>query len=87
MDSVSQSSQSFKRADLVLFAVQVVLIFIVVCVSLINLTFEWGKSDLWTVLLTSLLGYIMPNPKLKLMNSSIEDDKKPNLAREFINHE
>ena len=55
----------FARADVLLFTFRVVLIFIVVCVSLLNLTMKWGNLNMWTVILTGSLGYIMPNPKLK----------------------
>ncbi|MDI9312898.1 MAG: hypothetical protein QM535_21995 [Limnohabitans sp.] len=71
MDSVSNISSNYKKPDVILFIVQVSLVFVVVICSLINLTFEWGNVNLWTVLLTSLLGYIMPNPKIKLLNGSI----------------
>lgn len=73
MDSISNST--FKRQDFVLFTVQVSIIFVVVCFSLINLTFEWGNNNLWTYLLISVIGYIMPNPKIKVVNESINDDK------------
>ena len=54
------------KADLILFTVQVALIFVVVCVSLFNLTKGSGNQNLWTVVLTSSLGYVMPNPKIKI---------------------
>ena len=63
------------KPDVMLFAFQVVLIFIVVCVSLLNLTFQWGNLNLWTVILTGSLGYIMPNPKLKADIDKLEVDK------------
>jgi hypothetical protein len=58
--------------DAVLFICQVVVIFIVVCVSLLNLSLQWGNQQLWTVILTSCLGYIMPNPRLKLVDKEIQ---------------
>jgi hypothetical protein len=36
-----------------------------------NLSLQWGNQNLWTVVLTGSLGYIMPNPKLKLSNGSV----------------
>lgn len=54
------------KADLILFTVQIAIIFIVVCTSLFNLTVGYGNQNLWTVVLTSLLGYIMPNPKINI---------------------
>lgn len=65
MDNLSNRSLTWAKPDVLLFIFQVVLIFIVVCVSLLNLTFQWGNLNLWTVILTGSLGYIMPNPKLK----------------------
>ena len=55
----------FAKPDVLLFCFQVVLIFVVVCVSLLNLTLQWGNLNMWTVILTGSLGYIMPNPKLR----------------------
>ena len=63
--SVENLKMCYAKPDVLLFAFQVALIFIVVCVSLLNLTLEWGNLNLWTVILTGSLGYIMPNPKLK----------------------
>lgn len=67
------------RSDLILFAVQVCVIKIVVIVSLVNLTYGWGNQNLWTVLLTSSLGYIMPNPKIRVgKDGKIERQKSIN---------
>ena len=74
LDRKSMQMQ-FSKPDVLLFAFQVLLIFIVVCVSLLNLTFQWGNLNLWTVILTGSLGYIMPNPKLKTDIEKISVDK------------
>lgn len=52
-------------SNLILFSAQIMIIFIVICVSLLNLTLQWGNINLWIILLTSSLGYLMPNPKFK----------------------
>lgn len=62
------------KADLILFTVQVALIFVVVCTSLFNLTLGYGNQNLWTVVLTSSLGYVMPNPKIKI-DQIVKDNK------------
>ena len=49
-----------------LFSAQISLIFIVIVVSLVNLTMSWGNNELWTAILTGSLGYVLPNPKLKM---------------------
>ena len=68
------NSKCYSYPHTILFIVQVFLIFIVVSSSLINLTFEWGNQNLWTVILTSCLGIIMPNPKLKLVSPPASTD-------------
>ena len=51
------------RSEIV-FACQMLLVYIVVCTSIFNLSTGRGDSNLWTALLSSCLGYILPNPKL-----------------------
>ena len=49
------------------FAVQVVLIYIIVITSVVNLTINADESlsKIWIVLLSSCLGYLLPNPTIK----------------------
>ena len=49
----------------IVFFVQVVLIYIVVITSIVNLTLNKDEGKLWTALLSSSLGYLLPNPSLK----------------------
>ena len=53
------------KAEIVLFAVQVTVIFIVICTCLVNLKIGNGNKILWTVILSSSIGYILPNPRIK----------------------
>lgn len=53
------------KADIVVFSAQVLLLFIVVITSLVNLTLNYGNTNLWTMVLTSCLGYMLPHPRLK----------------------
>ena len=64
-EDINNLENKILKPDVILFSFQVLLIFVVVCVSLLNLSLQWGNQNLWTVILTSSLGYIMPNPKLK----------------------
>jgi len=48
----------------IVFVAQVLIVYVVVIVSLINLTREHGTATLWTTLLASCLGYLLPNPRL-----------------------
>ena len=54
----------YPKSEVVYF-VQVILIYIVVIISIVNLTMNRGDGKLWTALLSSCLGYILPNPSLK----------------------
>jgi hypothetical protein len=50
----------------IVFCAQVILIYIVVVTAIVNLsinTEEHGK--IWVILLSSCLGYLLPNPSLK----------------------
>ena len=49
----------------IVFFVQVVLIYIVVITSIVNLTLNKDEGKLWTALLSSSFGYLLPNPSLK----------------------
>ena len=52
------------RSEVVFFA-QVLLVYIVVITSVVNLTLGNSDSKLWTALLTGHIGYLLPNPKLE----------------------
>lgn len=48
----------------VVFFAQVILVYIVILTSIINLSRGAGDSNLWTCLMGSCLGYLLPNPKI-----------------------
>ena len=48
----------------VVYLTQVLLIYIVILTCIINLSRGQGDSNLWTCLMSSCLGYLLPNPKL-----------------------
>lgn len=50
----------------IVYITQIVLIYLVVVVSLINLSLPGeGMKELWTALLSSSIGYMLPNPSMK----------------------
>ena len=51
------------RSEIV-FVCQITLVFCVVVASIYNLTTERGDRDLWVALLSSCIGYVIPNPKI-----------------------
>ena len=56
--------REFPRSEVV-FVCQILLIYIVVCVSVYNLTVGTGNDKLWITFLSSCIGYTLPNPKIK----------------------
>lgn len=58
------------RSEIVYFC-QVLILFTVIVTSIYNLTAGDGKdSNLWTSLLCSSLGYLLPNPSLNRSNKN-----------------
>ena len=51
--------------DEIFFFCQVIILYTVIVVSIYNLPVGHGDSTLWTALLSSSLGYMLPNPSLK----------------------
>ena len=51
------------RSEIV-FVCQMILIYVVVGVSLFNLSQDNGPVHLWVALLSSALGYSLPNPSI-----------------------
>lgn len=49
----------------VVFLCQVLILYTVIVVSIYNLTVSSENSTLWTALLSSCLGYLLPNPTIK----------------------
>ena len=52
------------RSEIVFFS-EVIIIYIVVCLCLFNLTTNRGDSNLWSALLSGCLSYLPPNPTIK----------------------
>ena len=49
----------------IVFVGQMLVITIVILASVYNLSVGSGNDTLWTALLSSCLGYALPNPRLK----------------------
>jgi hypothetical protein len=49
----------------VVFATQTLMLYIVIIVCLVNLTMGRDDSNLWTALLSSSLGLMLPSPTMK----------------------
>ena len=47
------------------FFLQVILVYIVVLASILNIALTDSDRQIWIILLSSAFGYLLPNPKLK----------------------
>ena len=52
------------RSEIVFFS-QVIIIYIVIITCIINLTTYNGRQEVWIALLSSSLGYLLPQPQLE----------------------
>ena len=52
------------KTEIVYFC-QMIIVYIIIITSVINLSTQNGSSELWISLLSSCIGYALPNPKLK----------------------
>lgn len=57
------------------YTLQMLMIFTVIVTCLVNLSLSSEHSTLWVAFLSSCLGYILPQPKLKRIknNNNIND--------------
>src|SRR5437870_5809259 len=51
------------RREVIFFA-QVIILYVVICVSLTNLSLGVGNQTLWSSLLADSLGYLLPSPTI-----------------------
>ena len=52
------------KSEIVYFC-QMFIVYIIIIVSIVNLSLQNGSSELWISLLSSCIGYALPSPKLK----------------------
>ena len=52
------------KSQVVYFS-QIILIYLIIITCIINLSLRNADSNLWTALLSSCIGYILPSPKYK----------------------
>ena len=52
------------QSEIVYFC-QMIIVYIIIITSIVNLSLENGSSELWISLMSSCIGYVLPSPKLK----------------------
>ena len=65
---------SLPRTEVVYLS-QVILIYIVVIVALVNLSVQIGDPLLWSTTLGSCLGYLLPSPAIKRPTKVVTTDQ------------
>jgi len=55
---------SLPKQEVVYFS-QIIVLYIVIIIALINITLQNEQSNLWLSLLSGSIGYLLPNPSLK----------------------
>jgi hypothetical protein len=71
MDQLGGLDDSSVNAKLYLFIGQIVTLFFVVVISLVNLSVGTNEQKLWITLLSISLGCLLPSPKFNTKMSNI----------------
>ena len=52
------------KSEIVYFC-QMIVVYIIMITSIVNLSLQNGSTELWISLLSSVIGYVLPNPSMK----------------------
>lgn len=72
-------STRVEKNDLIIYWVQIAIIFIVIITSLFNLSMKWGNTEIWLAVFAWAVGFLIPGPKLKTIISIMDQPKQSNL--------
>jgi hypothetical protein len=54
-----------QKSEIVYFC-QMIVVYVIIFTSIVNLSLQNGKNELWITLLSSAIGYALPSPTLKV---------------------
>jgi hypothetical protein len=63
------AGKNMPRSEIVFFS-QIIIIFIVVVASVINLSLGNQSTEMWLIMLSTSVGAILPNPSMKRIQSA-----------------
>lgn len=63
-DSWKLCGYGINQSQVVYFS-QIIILYIIILTCIVNLSLKNGDSNLWTALLSSSIGLILPSPKIK----------------------
>ena len=64
-------SNNFENPKFIQFLFQITMLFIVCIISIVNLTLGTPHYEVWIFLLSTSLGVVIPQPKVKKMKHSL----------------
>lgn len=70
----------FPKAEIVFFS-QIIILYIIIITCIINLSLGNG-SEMWLILLSTSIGAILPNPKLKSVTKVLPPESRTQDIRE-----
>lgn len=84
MESVSNVFKNSPRQDIVTFVLTMIIVYMIVITSLINLTLypSAESRSMWLTFIAGSVGFIAPNPKLKIIER-LETKVAPNPTKEY----
>lgn len=59
------------------FFAQIIVVYAIIITSLVQISLRSPDKELWLILLSSSVGYILPSPGLKFRRQSIPADEQP----------
>jgi hypothetical protein len=68
-----ENENGLDKKDLVVYICQVIAVYTVVIACIYNLSTDNHNTNLWTALLSSALGYMLPHPSMK--RRKIKDER------------
>ena len=57
------------------FLAQIIVVYIIIITSLVQISLRSPDKELWLILLSSSIGYILPSPGLKIRKQSLPGDE------------
>ena len=64
-----KGSDEWCKKSLLVYITQVLAIFIIVIVAIVNLSTSTQDKEMWLTLLCTSMGYLLPNPKVKAVKT------------------
>jgi hypothetical protein len=64
----------------IVFFCQIFVVYCVIGAAIANLSLQQGDKQLWTILLSSCIGYLLPNPSLKFSSNGNNGNLVPSVS-------